>query len=173
MQNSDFCTRITYLYGSLTSPVVLCMQNSVLTTRISSSLWVPDLIYGFGANKTACLALEYQVYIGSSPHLWFCACKTETYDQNYKSLSVPALICGFCKQNSDFMSRIISLHGSQTSPVDLCKQNCMLTSRIASLYGSQTSCVDLCMQNGDFCTRITSLYRSQPSSVVFAKKTAT
>ena len=46
MQNSDFWTRITNLYGSQTSPVVLCMQYSVISTRITC-LWVPTLICGF------------------------------------------------------------------------------------------------------------------------------
>ena len=45
MQNSDFWTRITNLYGSQTSPVVLCMQYSVISTRITC-LWVPTLICG-------------------------------------------------------------------------------------------------------------------------------
>ena len=30
------------------------------------------------AHITVCLIQEYQVHIGSSPHLWFCACKTAT-----------------------------------------------------------------------------------------------
>ena len=36
MENGDFWSRITSLYGSLTSPVVLCMQNSVISIRITS-----------------------------------------------------------------------------------------------------------------------------------------
>ena len=52
-------------------------------------------------------------------------------------------------QNSDFWIRISSLHGSQTSPVDLC------------------------MQNNVFSITYTSLYCSLPSSAVFACKTAT
>ena len=45
--------------------------------------------------------------------------------------------------------------------------------RITSLYGSQTSPVDLCMKNNVISIRITILYESQPSFVVFAIKTAT
>ena len=77
MQNIDFWTRITSVYGSQTSPVVLCMQNSVISTeslvsiRPSPHLWLC-------AFKTATLALEWLVYMVSSPHLCFCACKTET-----------------------------------------------------------------------------------------------
>ena len=36
IQNNDFSTRITSLYGSQTSPMVLGMQNIVINTRISS-----------------------------------------------------------------------------------------------------------------------------------------
>ena len=50
--------------------------------------------------------------------------------------------------------------------------NSDIMTRINSLYGSQTSPVVLCMQNSVISTRITSLYGSQPSSAVFAFKTA-
>ena len=53
MQNRDFWSRITSLYRSQTSPVVF-------------------------ACKTAWFASEWQVYRGSSPHLWLCGCKTAT-----------------------------------------------------------------------------------------------
>ena len=36
MQNSVICTRISSLHGFQPSSVVLCVQNSVLTTRIAS-----------------------------------------------------------------------------------------------------------------------------------------
>ena len=71
------------------------------------------------AFKTAPLAAELQVSMGPSPHLWFLLAKHRLLDQNNKSPWVPALICGFCMQNSDIMTRITSLYWSQTSPVDL------------------------------------------------------
>ena len=64
MQNSDFRTRITSLYGSQTSPM-------------------------FFAFKTATLAPELQVSMGPSPHLWFLHAKLRLLDQKYKSLWVP------------------------------------------------------------------------------------
>ena len=64
-------------------------------------------------------------------------------------LWVPALICGFCLQNSVICTRMKSLCEFQLSPV---------------IFG---------MQNSEISTRITSLYGSQPSSVVVASKTAT
>ena len=95
MQNSVICTRIKRLYGLQLSPVVLCMQNSDFRTRITS----------------LCRWIE--------------------------------LTCGFCMQNSDFWTRITSLYGSQTSPVIFCLQNSVPSFRITSLYGSQYSSVFL------------------------------
>ena len=48
MQNSEFWTRITNLYGSQNSPVVLCMQNSV------SSIWITSLC----GSQPSCVVLS-------------------------------------------------------------------------------------------------------------------
>ena len=71
----DFRTRITSLYGSQTSPTILCMQNIVLSIR-NTSLYgsLPHL--WFCVFKTANIAPVLQVSMGPRPHLWFCACKT-------------------------------------------------------------------------------------------------
>ena len=119
------------------------------------------------------------------------------YHQNYMPLWVPALIGGFWMQYNDFLTRITSLYGSQTSPVLLCMQNSVISIRFTSLHwfqpssvvfafkklsfgpgitslcGSLTSPVDLCMQNSVICTRMTSLYGFQPSPVVCAFKRVT
>ena len=92
MQNSDFRTRFISLHGSQPSSVVF-------------------------ASKTATLATELQFSIGPSLHLWFLQSKQRLLDQNYKSLWIPALICGFCIQNSNFSTRIASLYWSQPSSV--------------------------------------------------------
>ena len=74
---------------------------------------------------------------------------------------VPALICVFFfMQNSDFMTRLTSLYGSQTSSVVLSTHNSVLSTRINRLYWFQPSPVVLCMQNSDFRTKITSLWGS-------------
>ena len=104
----------------------------------------------FCACKTAWFAPECQVYMGSSPHP-----------------------CFFFIQNSDFMTRLTSLYGSQTSSVVLSKHNNVINTRIKRLYGFQPSPVVLCMQNSDFITWITSFSGSQPSSDVFACKPET
>ena len=70
---------------------------------------------------------------------------------------VPALICGFCMQNSYFRTRLTNLYGSQTSSVVLSTHNSVLSTRINRLYWFQPSPVVLCMQNSDLKTRTTSL----------------
>ena len=58
------------------------------------------------ACKTTYLAPELQVSMGPSPHRRFLHAKQRLLDQNYKSLWVPALICGFFRQNNDFGSEM-------------------------------------------------------------------
>ena len=126
MQNLDFRTRITSLYVSQTSPKVFCIQNSDFSTRIASLYWsqLSSVVFAF---KTATLGSELQVSMGPRPHLCFLHSKQLLYHQNCKSLWVPALICGFCIQNSDFRIRITSLYWPQTSPVILCIQNSVIS----------------------------------------------
>ena len=63
-------TRINSLYGSQTSPVILCMQNKVISIRITS-------LYG------------------SQPSFVIFACKTATLGTELQSLWVPDLTCRF------------------------------------------------------------------------------
>ena len=106
--------QIISLYGSQPSSVVLCIQNNVISIRITS------------LNE-------------SQPSSVVFACKTTTFGSDYKPLWVPALICGLCMQNSNFWIRITSLSGSQPSSVVLCIQNNVISIRITSLNGSQPS----------------------------------
>ena len=127
----------------------------------------------FCACNTAWLAPESLVSMGPNPYLWFLHAKQRLFEQNYKYLCVPALICGFCIHNSAFWTRISSLYGSKTSSVVLSIHNCVLNTRIKRLYVYQPSPAVLCIQKSDFSTWIASLYGSPPSSVFFACKTAT
>ena len=69
--NSDFRTRLTCLYGSQTSSVVLSTHNIVLSSIINRLYWCqPSSVCFFHAKQ------------------WL-------YDQTYKSVWVPDLICGF------------------------------------------------------------------------------
>ena len=95
-ENSDFRTRLTSLYGSQTSSVVLSAKNSVLSTRIKRlywfqpspvvlcmqngdfSIWITSL-YWFQPSsvvlymKIANLGPALQVCMGPRPHLWLWA----------------------------------------------------------------------------------------------------
>ena len=62
---------------SQTSPVVLCMQNSVISIRISS-LYGSHLSSVVFTYKTARYVPEILVSMGYRPFLSFCACKTAT-----------------------------------------------------------------------------------------------
>ena len=121
MENSDFLTRITSLYGSQTSPVVLCIQNSVICTSMTSLSWFQPSSVFFSC-KTATLAYELLVSIGPSPHLWFLYAKQRLVDQHTR------------------------LYGYQTSPVVLYIQTSVISSRITSFYGFQPSSVVLYMK---------------------------
>ena len=88
MQISVISTRIVSLYGSQTSPVVVCMQNVVSWTRITC-------LYGFQPTSVV-----------------------------------------LCVENSDFRTKIACLHESRTSLVILCMQNKVPSFRITSPYGS-------------------------------------
>ena len=135
-------TRINSLYGSQTSPVVLCVQNCVISTRNTShSGSQPSSV--FFACKIPTFGSELQVSMGPSPHLWFLHAK-----QRLRTI-------------------ITSLYWSQTSTFDLCIQNRDFRTRITSRYWSQPSYVVLCNHNGDIMTRINSLYGYRPSPVVF------
>ena len=123
-----------------------------ITARLAPEILVskgPRPQLSFWAFKITWLASELLVSMSPSTHLWLLHAKQRLLDQNYKSLWVPALICGFCMQNSNFRTRITSRYGFQTLPMVVC------------------------IQNSGFSTRITSLYRSQPSCVAFSCKTAT
>ena len=121
IHNSDIIApELTSLYGSQTSPVVLCMQNSVIRSRITSLLWVPDFTCRFVHAKQRLLrSRNTSLYWSQTSPMVFCIQNCDFSTRICKSLWVPALICGFCMQNSDFWIRITSLYGSQTSPVDL------------------------------------------------------
>ena len=141
IQNRDFWTRITNLYVSLTSPVVLCMQNRVISTSTLVSMGPIPHLWFLLANqrfwtKIACfygsqtssvvLSAHYSVPSTRIKRLyWFHTSPVVLCMQNsvpiigITSVWVPALISGFCLQNSAFWSRITSLRMHQTSPVDL------------------------------------------------------
>ena len=141
MQTSAFWSRITSLYRSQASPVVLCMQNSMICTRMTSLYGFQPLSVFFSSIKTVTLGPVLQVCMGPSPHVWLLDAKQRLLDWKYNALWVKNHTCCFGMQNFDFLTRITSLYGSQTWHVILCMYNSVLNIRITSLYGSQPSSV--------------------------------
>ena len=133
MQNSDFWSRITSLYGSQIWPVVLCMYKSVLIIRIISLYGSQHSSVVF-ACKTAPFGPELHVSVCTRPHLSFCACNTTWLAPESLVSMGPS---GFCIQNSVFWSRITTLYWSQTTPVVFCMQYSVISTRITCLYRSQ------------------------------------
>ena len=139
MQNSDFWTRITSLYGSQTLHLWFsACKTACLASELqvymgpSPHLWFlhakqrlmePELQVSMGESQTSSVGFvhenqrrfwtEWQVSMGSKLHLWFfCMQNSDFMDQNYKSLWVPDLICGFCMKTATFWTEIASLYGS-------------------------------------------------------------
>ena len=171
MQNSVISTRVTSLYGSQPSPVVIACKRATFGPELQVSM-CPRLHLSFCTCKTLWLAPELLVSMGPSPHLWLLHAKQRLLDHNNKSLWIPAIICGFCIQKSDFCTRVTSLYGFHTSPVVLCMDNIVISTRITSLYGTQTSPVIVYMENSVISTRITRLSGSHTSPLVCARKTS-
>ena len=114
IHNSAFWTRISSLYGSQTSSVVLSTHNCVLNTRIKR-------LYVFQPSPVV-LCMQHSDF-----STWIASL--------YRSQTSYVLF--FCMQNSAFWTRITNLYGSQTSPVVLCMQYSVITTRITCLYGSK------------------------------------
>ena len=97
MQNRDFRTRHASLYGSQISPVVLCMQNSVISTRNTSLYGFQPSSVVFGC-KTATSGPELHVSMGPSSHLSSCECTTAWFElerQVYIGYSHNLWFCAF------------------------------------------------------------------------------
>ena len=77
IQNSDFSIRITSLYASQPSFLAFECKTAILGPELQVSIGPRPHLWLF-AVKTATLAPELQVSTGPSPHLWFCAFKTTT-----------------------------------------------------------------------------------------------
>ena len=122
MQNSDFRTRLTSLYWSNTSRVVLSIHNSVLSTRIkrlygfqpsSVVLWIQNsdlrtkiaCLYGSQSSpviffmQNSVPSIRITSPYGSQPSWVVYAYKTATLDRNNKSLWVPDITCRFVYAN--------------------------------------------------------------------------
>ena len=122
MQNTVPSNRITSLYGFQLSSVVYGCKSATFGPELQVSMGLRTHL-SFCACKTARLVPELLGSMGPCPHLWLLHAKQGLVDQNYKSLWVPTLICGFSKQNSVMCIRMTSLYGFQLSSAVLCMQN--------------------------------------------------
>ena len=96
MQKSVICTRIKTLYGLQLSPVVLCMQSSDLwtrKTRLNGSQTWPFVLHMYDNVISTRITRLY----GSQPSSVGFACKTTTFGPVYESLWVPDLTCRFVR----------------------------------------------------------------------------
>ena len=165
-------TRITSFHGSQTSPVVLCMQNNVISIRITSLYGSQPLSVVF-ACKTATLGPELQVSMGPSTHLWFCAFKTAALASEILVSMGPCLHLLFCAFKTAALASELQVSMGPSTHLWLLHAKQRLYDQNYKSLLVPTSPMGFCIQNGHFSTRIASLYGSQPSSVVFACKKAT
>ena len=138
MQNSAFWTRITNLYGSQRSPVVLCMQYNVISNRITCLYKYQPLCVVF-AGKTAPFGPEQQVSMGPRHSLSYCACKTSGLAPEFLVPMGPSPHLWFLHAKQRLLEQHTSLHGFQTSHVVVCMQNGVISTRNTALYGFQPS----------------------------------
>ena len=106
----------TSLYGHQTSPVILCIQTRVISSRITT-------FYGFHPSsvvlymKIATLGPDLQVCMGPRPHLWFLYAKQRLVDQHKSLYGYQTSPMALCMQNGDFRARITSFYGTKTPHV--------------------------------------------------------
>ena len=135
MQNNDFGTRITSLYGSYRLHMLFLHLKQRLWHQNCKSLWVPALICCF-------LCIHNSVIMTRINSL-------------YVSQTSPVVVC---MQNSDFSTRIASLYRSQPlSVVFACKIATLGPEFQVSIGPSPHQCF-FCIHNSDIMTRINSLY---------------
>ena len=83
--------------------------------------------------------------MGPKPHLLLLEFKTAPLAPELQVSIGPPSSVVLCIHNSDIMTRINNLYGSQTSHVVLCMQNIVIITTITILHWSQTSPVALCI----------------------------
>ena len=114
MQNCDFWITIRSLYGSQTSPVDLWIQKSVLRSRMTIVYWSQP------SSVVLCIQNSIRItsLYGSQPSsvvLWIHNRNIMTRINNLYGSQTSHVV--LCMKNSVISARITSLHGSQTSPV--------------------------------------------------------
>ena len=109
---------MTSLYGCQSSFVAFACKTATLGPELQVSMCPRPHRWVF-AFKTATLPSELQASMCPRLHRWVFAFKTATLAPELKVSMGAGPHLWFYMQNSDFWITIISLYGSQTSPVDL------------------------------------------------------
>ena len=129
-----FWSRITNLYGSQRSPVVLCMQYCVISTR-STCLYRWQPLSVVFAGKTATFRPEQQVPMGPSHPLSLCACTTAWIAPEILVSMGPSPHLRFLHSKQRHLEQLTSLYGYQNSPVVMFMQNSVISTRITLICG--------------------------------------
>ena len=95
MQNSVISSRNTSLHGSQTSPVFLCMQNNVISISITGLYWSQPSSVVF-ACKTASFGSEFHFSMSPRLRLLICECKTVCLDPEWRLSIGLSLNLWFC-----------------------------------------------------------------------------
>ena len=101
----------------------------------------------------------------SSPHVWFCACKSATLAHELLVSVGPSPHLWFLHAKQRLLYEHTSLYGFQTSTVSSCMQNSVPSIRNTGLYGSQPSCVVFGCKTATLGPEL-HVYRSQTSPVI-------
>ena len=94
MQNSAFWTRISSLYGSQTSSVVLSTHNCEINTRIKRQYWIQPSPVAFCMQNSDFRTRITSLWGSKTSPVDFHA-KQRLLDQSNKSLWVPDMTCRF------------------------------------------------------------------------------
>ena len=101
------------LYGYQTWPVVLCMQNSMISTR-NTRLYGSQTLSVVISGKTATFGPEQQVSMGPRYSLSFCTCKTAWLAPELLVSMCPSPHLWFLHAKQRLLDQHTSLYGYQT-----------------------------------------------------------
>ena len=132
IQNSEFWTRITNLYGSQSSPVILWMQYSMVSTTITCRYGSQPLSVVF-AFKTATFGTEQQISKGPRHHLSLCACSTACTRITCLYGSQPLSVVYGCKTATFWAELQVSMGPRHDLSFCGCKTACLASEKLVSM----------------------------------------
>ena len=110
--------------------------------------------------------------MGSSPHLWFCACKTATLGTDVQVCVCPRPHLWICAHVTVGLAQECQVYMGSSPHLWFCScKTATLRPELQVSDGSLISPVDLCNRNSVLTTRIASLYCPRPHLCIFANRT--